>query len=562
MTNLASSESYRLQSSLGASRELSLTRPASNFDIVHDCFGRSRTISRIFSVARSSHDCQRCIIEEIADIGLLELDTEEMRGLGYDCMPQNKRITFWDAKGLLAGYLIVRNDGIKDLPSEWYVFESVFRKYNHPHNCVPRPGIYLVKAKDVVHEVCGVMFAQQNKRNKRCAQVAIRALLSRLPQFEGLSYERINALASKFPGENGNFNPQDGLSAAQIEGVLKRLGVRFCSINYEKIATERTCKWESSNDWTGVPEAEKMERIERHWNEELVALHKEFKYGKMLYDGAESGIGALVGFRTYDGKENARHIIPVFGHTFNKDSWVPDSRKFYFGDEDRALAYVQSDNWTSSFIGHDDNLGSDYCIPRAYLQPSDVMYAVELLAPNVAFSGGQAEVGAYKMLRSLMRQIDCESRWMIRLATAFAEGNVILRSVSASPEEYFGHLERESDWEGRKEDSKTIEGFRHLANPKMFWVVEVSLPQLFPANERKIGEVVVDATDERFADVNKADEKDIVALLRSAVKWIRMPGSYYMPDVLLSDDEESVIQFSAAPSKFESHIGVLALSSY
>ena len=220
---------------------------------------------------------------------------------------------------------------------------------------------------------------------------------------------------------------------------------------------------------------------------------------------------------------------------------------------------MQSDNWTSSFIGHDDNLGSDYCIPRAYLQPSDVMYVVELLAPDVAFSGSQAEVGAYKVLKSLMRQVDCESPWMIRLATAVAEGNVILRAVSVSPEEYFQHLAEESDWEGRKEDPKTIEGFQHLDNPKMFWVVEVSLPQLFPANERKVGEVVIDATDERFANINEADEKDIAGRLCLAVKWIRMLGNYFIPNLLSQADEESLIQFSSAPSKLESHIGVIAL---
>ena len=559
MTGSPKEVSYLIQGPLGAPCEISLTRPASNFDIVQNSFGQSRTISRIFSVARSSHDCQRCIIEDIADIGLLEEDTNEMRALGYDCAPQNKRISFWDAKGALAGYLIARTDGVKGATGDWYVFESVFRKYNHHHNCVPRPGKYLVKVKDVVHEVKGVMFAQQNKRNKRCAQVAIRALLSRLPRYEGLSYKRINALAREFPGENGEFNPKDGLSAAQIEGVLKHLGVRFCSINYEKVATTRTNEWKQRTDWTGVSEDKKRERVERHWDEELLAVHKEFKYGKMLYDGAESGIGALVGFRTFDGKENARHIIPVFGHTFNKDSWVPDSRKFYFGGIDSALSYVQSDNWTSSFIGHDDNLGSDYCIPRAYLQPSDVMYVVELLAPDVAFSGSQAEVGAYKVLKSLMRQVDCESPWMIRLATAVAEGNVILRAVSVSPEEYFQHLAEESDWEGRKEDPKTIEGFQHLDNPKMFWVVEVSLPQLFPANERKVGEVVIDATDERFANINEADEKDIAGRLCLAVKWIRMLGNYFIPNLLSQADEESLIQFSSAPSKLESHIGVIAL---
>ena len=563
-------DEHRLQKACRALCEMILTRPASNFAIVQELFGGARTISRLFSVARSSHECQKCIIEEIADIGILKEDTDEMLSLGYKCKPANMRLTFWDGEGQLAGYMIARNDGIVGAAPEWYVFESVFSKYHHRHNCVSRPGRYSVKVGEALHTVSGVMFAQQNKRNKRCAQVAIRSLLSRLPHCANITYAQINDLAKEFPGDSDNFSPEKGLSAAQIEGVLTKLGVRFRSINYEKLAKEGAKEWAAKEDWSDVVVEERASRVEHHELDLIKALHIQFKYGKFLYDGAESGIGALVGFRTFDGKERSLHIIPIFGHTFNKDSWVPDSRKFYFKPEsddqegkdsenEHVAGYVQSDSWTSSFIGHDDNLGSDYCIPRAYLRPEDVTYVVELLAPNVAFSGIEAEAVAYKMLGAVMGQVDSISPWLIRLTSAFASGDVVLRSVSVSPEDYFRHLKVSDDWEYRHEDGQTLEGFGRVEFPKMFWVVEVSLPQLFPANERKIGEVVIDATDSRVVDA--IYNPKLTPILISAVKWIRLPGNYYFPDAACPEDEDDAIHFSSAPSAFESHLPVIVLSN-
>jgi len=59
-------DEHRLQDACCVLCEKILTRPASSFAIVQELFGASRTISRIFSIARASHECQKCIIETIA----------------------------------------------------------------------------------------------------------------------------------------------------------------------------------------------------------------------------------------------------------------------------------------------------------------------------------------------------------------------------------------------------------------------------------------------------------------------------------------------------------------
>lgn len=520
---------HRLQPPLKKSTKVSLERPASNFETLKKYGWDSRTISRLFSIARSSHNCAYCLIEDIDDVGLLKEDSEELLRLGYNCSPVNQRVSFWTDKDQLAGYMIVRDDAVIGESSKKYVFESVFRKYNHKHNCVAHPGIYHINVDGVLCEIHGVMFCQQNERNKRCAQVALRSLLSRYPGLENLSYAQINSLAAHYRGmrPKGKYDPSDGMSAAQIEGVLDELGIRFRSVNYAKLA-----------------------RSNKKRNE----LHQKYRYSKFLYDGAESGFGALVGFNTYDGVNAARHIVPVFGHTFNKDSWVPDSQKFYFksisDSSITGIGYIPSDSWTSSFIGHDDNLGSDYCIPKAYLQPTNVDYVVELLAPGVVCSAIEAESCACRILGLLMNQLDCSSAssWLMRIVTAFSSGNLVLRSICVEPDRYLAHLAESEDWLRNKENSDTIDGFKSLKLPKMLWVVEVSLPQLFPANERKLGEIVIDATSAINPDTF------------NSVLWIRLPEWYYMPDhdkaVEIPEDE---MQFQQAPSCIQSHLPVIVL---
>lgn len=565
-------ELHRLQSAVDERRDVDLRRPHSNFALVQELFGDSPTMSRLFSIARSPHDCVRCVIEKIDDKGLLAADTEELCKWGYKCSPENLRLSFWGRDGRLAGYVIARNDNVDGGGCKWYVFESVFRKYPHDHNCVAHTCDYRVMVNDAVYSVRGVMFCQQNGRNKRCAQVALRALFSRLPSCNGLSYAQINEIASRFPGEvdeNGKFHPRLGLSAAQIEGVLGELGLRCKSINYAKESCDRAEEWAKTVDWRGKSEGEKKEAVDRRAREENLQLHKTIRYGRVVYCGAESGLGALIGLRVFDGKRHSLHIVPIFGHTFNQDSWVPDSQKYYFvssdPEEDKTAgswsvptAYIQSDNWTSSFIGHDDNLGSDYCIPRAYLKPSNVAYVVELLSPGAVYSGVVAEAIGLVALRNLMQQVDATSVWMMRLISAYASGDVILRSLCVSPTEYYNHLQTERDWSYRQESLVMTDGFRRMKHPEKIWVVEISLPQLFPANKRKLGEIVLDATNEKL-EPSMGTESEGEQLIKS-VLWIRLPGGYYMPSSYCPDDPEQTLHFESAPSDIQSHFPVMRFS--
>ena len=531
-----SREGHRLQH-VAEAEFINLKRPFSCFGFVEKHFGSASTIHRCFSLARAA-ECECCVVERLEDSGLLKDDTDELLKLGYRCSPENIRISFWkkpienkeDISSLtdedLYGYAIVRCDGCNSDEPKWYVFEAVLLKYEHKHNCVAYPGEYSLSVGDRSFKITGVMYCQQNELNKRCAQVSLRTLLSRVVPGRDVSYAEINKIVSKFcKSKNEEFNPSDGMKVEQIQAVLKAFGIRFKDVDYQ-------CS-----------------------NKGRVNPKRDLPYSKFLYAGVESGLGALLGFRVHDKKEDMRHIIPIFGHTFNKDSWVSDARRFYFNDKDSNSAYMPSDSWTSSFIGHDDNLGANFCVPRAYVLPDDVDYIVELYRPGVVYSGAIAEAIAFQVLKHLEEQLNTDNEWIPRFLNALDDGNVVLRSVSIEKEKYLEHLRNVEDWRGYKESRDTVNGFGQMKLPSVLWSVEVSLPQLFPATERKIGEIVLDAT----VPVGTEDFQDgkISKNFLRSILFVRLPEWYYFKKEKSKGKNNKTIIFDSAPSEILSHVSVL-----
>jgi len=69
----------------------------------------------------------------------------------------------------------------------------------------------------------------------------------------------------------------------------------------------------------------------------------------------------------------------------------------------------------------------------------------------------------------------------------------VLRPMFITGDQYGQHLKGMIGWESeriRTTITDTLDG--KLNSP--YWMVEVSLPELFPANKRKLGEILLDAT--------------------------------------------------------------------
>lgn len=509
---------HRLASASSISPPVCTDPPFSNFDFVDSDFGGVPSIRRIFSQARS-YGCRTLVVEDIPATGVLEEDNGELLALFPRFrLTGLKRLSFWktpltsvddvsdaDPESLL-GFAILKRDSVSPRhDGSWYVFESVIVKYPHRHNCVPGAAEFSVRVGDSDFRVPGVLYCQQNGLNKACAQVALRSLLATRNPGQDLSYGQINQWAAQ--GAPG-FEPWRGLSVPEIGHVLSASGIGFLDIDYRSRTPEE--------------------------REQLPP------YQKLVYAGIESGGGALLGFRlSGEGlTEEVRHIIPLFGHTFNQDAWVPRAEAAYFhiGENTR---YLPSESWVSSFIGHDDNFASNFCVPRLYIPPGQADYVAELFPSECVYSGTLAEAVAVDYLYSVLPELAGSPLPWLRRLVAYVQGQeVVLRAISVTADEYVRHWKRLRDWEGQAEDEALCDALEPYL-PERLWMVEISVPELFPANLHKVGEIVLDAVQ------GMSTERDFRLFV-----FARVPGRLLLVRELSPDGTPS---FASVPSSLQSH---------
>lgn len=505
------------------SQEVFLLKPPfSFFDFIEDRFGDCDSIRRTFSLARSS-SAEILILENIQPCGIIAEENQDIAGRHPSYSNTGLlRLSFWSKaipdEGIsaltsndLVGYAIFKRDQIIDAGfDEWHIFEAVFPKNAHQSNCVPHPQTYPLMVGDTPFEIKGLLYCQQNTLNKACAHVALRSLLSRVLPEGDISYRRINEIAATI---NPRYVMGQGFTVPQMRGVLSALNLRYNDIDY--------CQFDDR-------------------------MRKDIPFQKCAYAGLESGGGALVGFRLAGPglAEEAKHIIPIYGHTFDKDTWAPNADISYFHIGE-GVGYVPSESWTSSFLGHDDNFGPNFCIPRLYIESDKVDYVVEIFRPGICYSGMQAEAMALNILYSLLPNVGgTGNKWITRLFEWTSKQQVVFRAQAMSTEEYVAHLCGLRDWENNGENPELCK-LLGQEMPEFIWAVEVSTPQLFPANERKLGEIVLDAT--RDLDLN--DD----ASVNDVFIFARLPGEY----LLGGEISNGTPQFTSVPSKLLSHTGLI-----
>lgn len=149
----------------------------------------------------------------------------------------------------------------------------------------------------------------------------------------------------------------------------------------------------------------------------------------------------------------------------------------------------------------------------------------------------------YSLLPSLAGE---ENRWIGRLIEWTRRQRVVFRAQAVSGVEYANHLRQLRDWEGNGENEDLCEMLEQEM-PEMVWAVEISTPQLFPANERKLGEIVLDAT--QILDVESDSSLNKVFLLA------RLPSLY----LLGGDISNDIPQFTPVPSRLTSHTDLIRL---
>jgi hypothetical protein len=317
----------------------------SNFLFVDKDYGSDPVLRRVLSLARKNK-FQSLLIEEIAenDCALLQEENDALRIRRPDFKRSIvHRLSFFKnrrqqapGEGAFLGYVIFKQDLYGNDPKlQTHIYESVTvpcrgAKENNYIHCHREFAVNTSRGR---FKVNGVLYAQQNDLTFVCAHVALRSVLACMLPEGDITYSKINNLLG-IDHRNRKVGGHSGLGPEDIEFVFNQLGVP-----YEKVV---------------------------HEPKEGLFLVTDFQ--RDLYGFIESGFPALVGFESDEPKPR-RHIIPVFGHTFNEDTWLPNAQRAYFGGK---LSYYPSENWLSTFVVHDDNFGPYFCLPRHFLRTNSL----------------------------------------------------------------------------------------------------------------------------------------------------------------------------------------------
>ena len=479
------------------------SRPFSNFDFVENRFGDIWPLRRILSQVRM-HGGETIVIERLQDAADLAEEDADLQQLcpAYD--PANGdawRLSFFrgtvrNIRSLskisprrFLGYAIVKHYVVPPTVlvcprgrDEFCVYESVVAASRHENNYIRGGPTWTCRVAGREMRIDGYLYAQQNGITNSCAHVAVRTAATRFLGAD-LSYRKMNQWVHEFrtAASIPPKNPGDGLSNDEICHILRRVGAETFV-----------------GDYTG-------------------ATTPTVPYERYLYGAIESGFPAILFFETEKQDKSGEvgcHTVPVFGHTFNEDAWVPDANLFYFPMR-KATKALSSGTWLSMFVGHDDNAGSNYCIPQNYIEPirmctdgqsnrfrckqqqGGVAYAIGTLPNEIKVDPIEAEAIGADYLLAILKQVPgtfkgWTERWQKRLEGYHASQLLVLRTILLKGAQYATHLGAVHGWAGKPFPKRLLDAFAPVA-ADWFWMVELSVPELFSANRRKIGEILIRA---------------------------------------------------------------------
>lgn len=459
-----------------------ISRPFSMFDFAETRFPGLGTIRRILSQIRSLHGITM-VVEELEPSAEIAEENEDLE-IRYQDKPSSRvtRLSFFSKEfttpkglatatsGQFLGYAVVKEDFVAKQHCV-RIYESVLRPSSHPNNCVRRQPLWKCCINGNALEIEGYLYAQQNDMTNVCAHVALRSAVSRFHKEGDISYREINKtvgidhVTRKAGGADGG-----GLSLGEMVKVLENAGARCVTVDYQ--------------------------------DDEITPANVPFH--KYIYGSVESGFPALLAFGTHSG---SGHVIPVFGHTFNQDTWVCNAESSYFKAAD--LEYIPSESWLSMYLAHDDNFGSNYCIPRRYLhamipcaqkeKPEDcplntnVAGVIGTLPWEVKLMPITAEVIGAQYLFTILPQMEISDAWDARLKFYAEHKRMVLRPILVTKKEYLEHLKCIHDWDDKQVKRYWLPILKKYLVDEYYWLIELSLPELFSANRRKVGEVLLRA---------------------------------------------------------------------
>lgn len=536
-----------------ASQIIPIKRPFSNFNLIEKRFDGIWSLRRIFSQIRQMGGID-VIIEDVSlspDLAEENADIKMFCPGFDDSKSYAARISFFSTEvdknfsnvlsDAFLGYAVFKRDIIPPTPGIFpvgnivsRVYESVIRTSRHDNNFIRGAPEWKCRVAGRNISITGYLYAQQNGITNSCAHVAVRTAATRFSD-EDISYHQINNWVKQYRSVTGATDdfPGKGLSNDEICYILEKAGARTFVGDYSKL--------------TNAP----------------------VSYQKYLYGAIESGFPAILFFgcdEREDLRERPYHCIPIFGHTFNEDTWVADANFMYFPYTNPTKS-LSSGTWVSMFIGHDDNAGSNFCIPNYFIQsqricqnekgesidckhqPSSVAYAIGTLPEGVQVNPIEAEAIGGDYLLTILQQIPDDfaggkKAWQQRLAWYHEQNLLVLRTILLAEGEYARHLEKVKSWRFESFPEWLIKIMRQFSDSNV-WMIELSVPELFSANRRKIGEILI-----------RAEEQANTARDFKNFLFARLPGCF----VFLKEEEEDQVfdpsqpQFLFLPINIDDHV--------
>ncbi len=439
--------------------------PFSNFDFIEQRFGPHQVaLRRLLSQARVN-GYSLLVIEKINSVGISADDDEELLNAKYKLSGDPLiRLSFFKKrkshllyslfkknkyypslvlkKKNLLGYVILKNVPRKD-KYKWIIFESIFSANRHPNNFCHLKKQYDLRVGSKVYSLEGNLYCQQNGITNVCAHVALRTVLSAILPEKDISYKKINQILSD-SGMPFLVGKGKGLDNLQLTKVLEVLNVNYSMQIFPK------------GQVAPIP------------------------YQRYLYGSIESGQPALLGFFFADPQagHDQGHILPILGHTFNEDTWVPHADYGYFKIA-ADIRYIPSETWVSSYLCHDDNFGSNYCLPRQYITESYNQVMVIAIRPSeTKYAAVEAEILAGYFLTVVAQLIptNAQNKWVVRLREAIFtnegwQGWVVFRPLLITRESYISHLEELEDWKSNRLKPELVNVFRKETR-KLYWLLK------------------------------------------------------------------------------------------
>ena len=384
------------------------------------------------------------------------------------------------------GYAVLVSLTLPDNSKKCYILESVVRIPSiwaptsagvtephdvtnyYVHSCKQFETVIGTPTENLTFTLTGSFFCQQNDLTHVCAHAALRMGINSTPTHQGpkltnkfinnhLTIDHTNA-PGKRVGRYGAETESVGLTTEQIIAIVRAVG--------------------------------RTEHVAQFY------LNPAIDYEAFIYPMIESGCPTILGVHN----AQTAHVLAVLGHTLNSDRWSPEARHGYGAFP--ITPYISTSAWADHFIVSDDNFGMYSTLPteaiRNILVPKynpnlHAGMAIGLMPPGVNISGYGAEQTAAGLASKLigLTQATPQNKWLKMLQSDNRQ-KLVCRTLLSTKTNYVSMMRNVSDERGKKLTQAESDDLQ-ASLPDQFWVTEVTVPNLYTGNKRKIGDIITPA---------------------------------------------------------------------